>query len=91
MSRRSASDFGSLGERVGLGAAAPDAQQQQPPRPVWVRGGAGWLPGILLRWVRQEDGSWAGEVVMVEHGEPVGYLVPGVLLRPGGEPPAVGE
>lgn len=59
-------------------------------RPVWVLTGtgSGWAPGLLREWTRAEDRSWQGVVVMVQGGEVGEWLVPGAMLRPGGESPA---
>lgn len=54
------------------------------PRHVWVRQGQSWLPGLLVAWHRQGDGTWAAEVVLSSDG-PAVYLVAASLLREAGQ------
>ena len=65
--------------RAGVGVGAPRAEL---PCHVWVLNSSSWLPGVLVEWVRLEDGSWGGSVMMVTTEGPGEWIVPSPFLRP---------
>ena len=84
MSSRIRSDFGTLADR------ARGRQETKAPVPghAWAKFGDGWRPVLLVRWIRNADGTWAGEVAAVdEHGQAGLFVVAASLLRGAGTMP----
>lgn len=83
MSSRTASEFGTLGERV---TATPKPALERPVDPaqhVWVKTTTGRQPGLLVAWVRDPDGTWWGKVAVADTpGEASLGLIQARLLTP---------
>ena len=78
MSSRIRSDFGTLADR----ARGKQGTKAPVPGHAWAKFGDGWRPVLLVRWIRNADGTWAGEVAAVdEHGQAGLFVVAGSLLR----------
>ena len=78
MSSRIRSDFGTVADR----ARGRQEARATVPGHAWVKFGEGWRPVLLVRWIRNPDGSWAGEMAAVdEHGQAGLFVVAASLLR----------
>ncbi|MEL4356513.1 MULTISPECIES: hypothetical protein [unclassified Luteococcus] len=78
MSSRIRSDFGTLADR----ARGMQETKATVPGHAWAKFGDGWRPVLLVRWIRNLDGTWAGEVAAVDDTGQAGlFVIAGSLLR----------
>lgn len=90
MSSRIRSDFGTLAERSR--ASAEPADRTPLPTHAWARFDDGWRPALLLRWIRNPDNTWSGEIATTsDDGSAALFVMAAGVLRPSDTQPPFTE